>query len=75
MFGVQTPSLVSDPKSLIPSSASPTELIIGALIFRIGFGWLLYYNYNKEPRNPIVILKAPTLLRFLDDLDAGSLIE
>ena len=24
----------------------------GALIIRIGFGGMLYYNYNKEPPKP-----------------------
>ena len=34
---------------------------IGALIIRIGFGRLLYYNHSKEPQNPILIIKAPIL--------------
>ena len=25
---------------------------IGALIIRVGFGGILYYNYNKEPPKP-----------------------
>ena len=25
---------------------------IGALIIRIGFGGIIYYNYNKEPPKP-----------------------
>ena len=34
---------------------------IGVLIIRIGFGGILYYNYNKEHQNPILTIKAPTL--------------
>ena len=26
-----------------------------------GGGGTLYYNYNKNPQNPILIIKAPTL--------------
>ena len=33
--------------------AERLEYNIGALILRIGFGGILYYTYNKEPRNPI----------------------
>ena len=36
---------------------------IGALIIRIGFGGILYYNHNKEPQNPRLIIKALTLGR------------
>ena len=34
---------------------------VGALIIRIGFGGISYCNYNKEPPNPILIIKAPPL--------------
>ena len=36
---------------------------MGALINRIGFGGRLYDNYNNEPpqKNPILIIKAPTV--------------
>ena len=27
-------------------------------MIRIGFGDILYYNYNKEPQNPILVIKA-----------------
>ena len=33
----------------------------GALIIRIGFGGIFYYSCNKEPQNPILSIKAPTL--------------
>ena len=39
---------------------------IGALIIRTGppnkFCGILHHNYIKEPRNSILIIKAPTLL-------------
>ena len=33
-------------------------------MIRIGFGGILYHNYNKEPpkSNPTLIIQAPTLL-------------
>ena len=34
---------------------------MGALIIRIGFWGILYYSYNKEPPNPILIIKASIL--------------
>ena len=38
-------------------------ITIGALIIRIGFWGILYYSYNKEPPQKIVlvIIWAPTL--------------
>ena len=34
---------------------------------------MLYYNYSKEPlQNPILIVKAPTLLDFLSLLGRGG---
>ena len=39
---------------------------VGALLIRIGFEGILHYNYNKEPPNPVLIIKAPTLLNRLD---------
>ena len=45
---------------------------IEALVVRIGYGGLVYYTYNiliiRNPQNPILIIKAPTLFRFLDFL-------
>ena len=36
---------------------------MGALIIRIGFGCILYYNYIiRTPQDPILIFKVPTLL-------------
>ena len=29
-----------------------SQLDVGALIIRIGFGGISYYNYNKEPPKP-----------------------
>ena len=37
---------------------------VGALINGIGFGGKFYCNCKKEPPNPILIIKAPTLLGF-----------
>ena len=33
--------------------------IRGALVIRIGFWGILYFDYNKEPQNPILSIKAP----------------
>ena len=40
------------------------DSILGFLIVRIGFGvyYTIYsYNYKETPKNPILIIKAPTL--------------
>ena len=38
------------------------ESTVGALMVIIGFGGILYYNYNKEPAEVVlVILEAPIL--------------
>ena len=37
---------------------------IEALLVRIGFGGILFFSYNKEPQNPISIIKALTLSTF-----------
>ena len=34
------------------------RLNVGALLIRIGIGGILYYNHNKEPPKPILIIKA-----------------
>ena len=52
-----------------PGYFSPTHPTIEALIIRIGFWGPLYYNYNKEPQNPILIIKAPTLLQSFRQLE------
>ena len=37
--------------------ADPAKAIIGALIIRIGFGGILYCNYNKEPPKTLFLLR------------------
>ena len=38
-------------------------IVIGALIIRIGFGEYYTIIILRNPQNPILIIKAPTLLR------------
>ena len=46
-----------------------------ALTIRIGFWGILYYNYNKQSPNPILIIKAPTLvLGVLEGFQSGVVI-
>ena len=47
-------------------SPSPITPFLGALRTRIEFGFIYFYNYNKEPpknplQNPLLTIKAPTL--------------
>ena len=42
------------------ASSAGSWFTIGALILRIGFGAILY-NY-KNPQNPVLIIKVPTLV-------------
>ena len=34
---------------------------VGALINRIGFGGIIYFNSNQEPPKPTLIIKVPIL--------------
>ena len=68
-------SWVTAPNFLYPASLRPKTLRValkrtlkgtisgnvGAFIIRMGFGGILNYRYHKEPQNPILIIKAPTL--------------
>ena len=38
--------------SLVPSGQRNSSANVGALIVRIGFGGILYENYNKAPPRP-----------------------
>ena len=60
----KTPNTLISPKALNPSSLKnllPSDTT-GASIIRLGFGDILFYNYNKEPRKPWYPLKEPSIL-------------
>ena len=60
-----TPSIEQRSSALIKLKKPRSEVfIIGAFIIGIGFGDIVYHNYNKEPPHPKivqVIIKAATL--------------